>query len=256
MITEIDGLKTHFVCEGEGENILLLHGWGTGVKPFEALIKHLSPYYKVWAFDFPGFGGTEEPKEPMGVDEYLRFTLDFCAQNGISETVLLGHSMGGRIIIKLLGQESCPLTVKKAILTDSAGIKPKKTFKAKFRGRIYKIGKGFLSLKPVKAMFPKALDDLRDRHGSADYKAASPMMRQCLVKIVNEDLTGYLPEIKASTLLIWGVNDDATPLSDGELMEKLIPDAGLVKLENAGHFAFLEQWGTFARVIDSFLDIK
>ena len=52
-------------------------------------------------------------------------------------------------------------------------------------------------------------------------------MRQCLVKAVNEDLTDHLPNIKADTLLIWGDMDTATPLSDGRLMEKLIPSAGL-----------------------------
>ena len=81
-------------------------------------------------------------------------------------------------------------------------------------------------------------------------------MRQCLVKVVNEDLKPLLPRINPSTLLIWGENDDATPLSDGQIMEKEIPDAGLVTLKNAGHYAFLDQWFMFSRVIDSFLNIN
>lgn len=102
---------------------------------------------------------------------------------------------------------------------------------------------------------PNALDNLRKKNGSADYNAASPIMRQCLVKVVNEDLTPLISNIKASTLLIWGEKDDATPLSDGQLMEKLIPDAGLVVLENSGHYAFLEQGVRFCRIISSFFNI-
>ena len=70
---------------------------------------------------------------------------------------------------------------------------------------------------------------------------------------VNEDLTKRLPDVKVSTLLIWGEKDTATPLCDGQKMEKLIPDAGLVTLAGAGHFAFAEQWGQCRRVLDVFL---
>mgnify|MGYP005765608411 FL=1 len=80
-------------------------------------------------------------------------------------------------------------------------------------------------------------------------------MRQCLVRVVNEDLTHLLPSIKVPTLLVWGENDTDTPLSDAHLMEKLIPGAGLVTLKNAGHYAFLEQQYTFNRVVCSFLKI-
>ena len=84
-------------------------------------------------------------------------------------------------------------------------------------------------------------------------QAASPVMRQTMVRCIAEDLTPLLPEIAASVLLIWGETDTATPLSDGQLMEKKIPDAGLVVLPGAGHFAFAQQWGLCSRVLDSFL---
>ena len=107
----------------------------------------------------------------------------------------------------------------------------------------------------MKTLFPNALENLRNKHGSADYKAASPMMRQVLVNTVNEDLSALLPKCTPETLLIWGRNDDAAPLCDGERMEKEMPDAGLVTLDNAGHFAFIEQQFIFLRVLSSFLGI-
>ena len=81
-------------------------------------------------------------------------------------------------------------------------------------------------------------------------------MRATLVKVVNEDLTELMPSVKCPALLIWGRNDDATPLSDGQLMEKLMPESALVVFENAGHYSFLEQQAQFLRVLASFMNIQ
>jgi pimeloyl-ACP methyl ester carboxylesterase len=93
------------------------------------------------------------------------------------------------------------------------------------------------------------------KHGSADYRAASPMMRQVLVKTVNEDLSPLLPKCTAETLLIWGRNDDATPIEDGQRMEKEMPQAALVTIENAGHFAFIDQQYLFMRVLAAYIGL-
>ena len=71
-------------------------------------------------------------------------------------------------------------------------------------------------------------------------------------KCVNEDLKHVMPKIKAPTLLVWGVEDTATPLSDAKIMEKLIPDAGLVAFDNCGHYSFLDNPIGFKAVIKSF----
>jgi pimeloyl-ACP methyl ester carboxylesterase len=78
-------------------------------------------------------------------------------------------------------------------------------------------------------------------------------MRAILSKVVNEDLKHVMPNIKAPTLLIWGENDTATPLSDAKTMEKLIPDAGLVSFAGCGHYSFLDNPVQFAAVLTSFL---
>lgn len=104
-------------------------------------------------------------------------------------------------------------------------------------------------------LFPDALNRFQKKFGSADYAAASPVMRGSLVKAVNEDLEPLLPQITAETLLIWGDKDTATPLSDGRKMEKQIKGSGLVVFSGAGHYSFLEQPYLFAKVIKSFLNI-
>ncbi len=77
-------------------------------------------------------------------------------------------------------------------------------------------------------------------------------MRQTLVRLLHEDLTDCLPKIQASVLLIWGDLDTATPLADAKVMEKAIPDAGLVVLEGAGHFFLCGKVGQCSRVLDAF----
>lgn len=91
--------------------------------------------------------------------------------------------------------------------------------------------------------------------GSADYNAAeNPILRATLVKVVNDDLRPILPRIAAPTLLIWGTQDRDTPLADGRLMERLIPDSGLVEFVGAGHFSYLDQLDKFCRVVTHFVE--
>ena len=80
-------------------------------------------------------------------------------------------------------------------------------------------------------------------------------MKAVLSKVVGEDLRRVLPSIKAPTLLFWGTADTATPLSDALIMEKLIPDAGLVKVEGGTHFSFLEAPALYSSVLASFFGI-
>ena len=224
--------------------VLFLHGWGAPAATYQLLLDHLATYCRVVAPDLPGFGGSAEPETPWSVDDYVEWTLAFAGALGLERVILMNHSFGGRISIKLLSRRPVPLTVERAVFMDAAGIRPKGTLK--YYVKVY-------SYKAMKRLLPGLARKMQGKAGSADYRNASPLMRQTMVKCINEDLTHLLPQIGVSTLLIWGSADTATPLSDGQLMEKTIPDAGLVVLEGAGHFAFAQQWGLCSRVLDSFL---
>ena len=254
MYTEIGGLKIRYLIEGQGDDILLLHGWGCKIEVYTQLINHLSRNHRVIVPDLPGFGESGEPKEPWDASAYADFVFAFAKELNLSSVTLMGHSNGGRVILKMMERESIPFSIKKIVLLDSAGVVPKKSVKQKLKQRIYKIGRTILSLKPVTMLFPDALENLRRKNGSADYNAASPIMRQTLVKLVNEDMTHLCGKIAAPTLLIWGENDTATPLSDGQLLERLIPGSGLVTVKGAGHYSFLEQPQFVHRVLDSFFN--
>lgn len=218
------------------------------------LINSISTYSNVYCLDMPGFGESQEPDTSWNLDNYVTFVIDFLKSQNIKEVDLIGHSNGGRIIIKLMNQKNLNIKVNKIILIGSAGIVHEKTLLQNIKIKTYKICKKVLEFKPIKAVFPNLIIKLKNAFGSEDYRNASPIMKQTLVQLVNCDLRDLLPNINVPTLLIWGVNDTATPISDGELMEKLIPDAGLVKLENCSHYVFLERAAYVNTIISTFLN--
>ena len=249
------GLNINYFDKGEGEPVVLLHGWGSNISLFGSMTEVLSKKYRVIAMDMPGFGGSDEPKEAWDVDRYTDFVIEFLSDFGFDKITFLGHSFGGRVIIKMFERESLPFEIDRLILTGSAGVVPKKTPKQIRRQKIYKMTRRIYSSKLVTKLFPNALESLRRKNGSADYNAASPLMRQVLVKVVNEDLVHIFPMVTPSTLLIWGRNDTATPLADGKLMEKLMPASALVVLDNSGHYAFLDEMFAFNKILASFMNI-
>lgn len=259
MIKEIDGINVNYEIKGQGDYVFLLHGWGSNLGLFSAVADIISQKYTVVSLDFPGFGQTPEPPEVWDVSKYAEFTSKFISSFGCGEVILLGHSFGGRVILKLTEIESLPFRMKKVIFVDSAGVMPVRSKKQNFRTRIYKIGKKILSLYPVKKLFPDALEALKRKFSSADYANASELMRGVLVKTVNEDLVYLMKNISCTTLLIWGENDTATPISDAHIFEKEISaagmDVGLAVIKNAGHYSFLEQPVVFGNIIKSFLKI-
>lgn len=255
MEIEVQGLKVNYLDSGNTDRpvVLFLHGWGAPVSTYALLTEYLSQSFRVIAPNLPGFGGSDEPKTDWTVDDYTDFVLEFLKSLGLSEVILMCHSFGGRISIKLLSRPEQPLTVKKAVFLDAAGIRPRRGMKYYFRVYTYKLGKKLISVPMIARLWPDLVEKVKKRSGSADYRNASPRMRAVMVRCIEEDLTAHLSKINASTLLIWGENDTATPLSDGQKMEALIPDAGLVTLHGAGHFGFLERWPQCQRVLDSFL---
>ncbi len=255
MFTTINGLKVNYREAGQGELVCLLHGWGANIELFDNIINVIAQKYHVVAPDLPGFGKSQEPPEVWTVDDFADFVTEFIKQFKADKVILLGHSFGGRIIIKLSNRKNLPFEITKNILVDAAGILPHRSLGYKFKVKTYKLVKKAFNLPLVSKLFPQALNRFQKKFGSADYAAASPIMRGCLVKAVNEDLEPLLSGIKAETLLIWGDKDTATPLSDGQKMEKSIKGSGLVVFQGAGHYAFLEQPMLFARVIKSFLNI-
>ncbi len=154
----------------------------------------------------------------------------------------------------MLSEQNLEFTVKRAVLIGSAGIVHKKTIKQKVKLGIVKIGKKLLGTKFALKIAPNALENFKKRFGSTDYRNATPVMRNTLVKLVNEDLKSKLKEINVPTLLLWGEKDTETPLEDAKNMEKEIPDAGLVTFKQCSHYVFLERPIQINNIIKKFME--
>jgi pimeloyl-ACP methyl ester carboxylesterase len=245
---DINGIRTRWRQAGTGPPVLVLHGWGAKIEAVDPIIRALSPQLTVFAVDLPGFGETALPPAPWGVADYADWTRALMDELGLDRPSIVAHSNGGRIAIHLAAHH--PEHVDKLILVDSAGIRPKRGLRYYRRVALAKTAKHaarFLG-RPGRALQQRVFA----RTASSDYANAGPL-RPTFVKLVNEDLTSLLSQIRASTLLIWGDQDDATPLSNGQTMERLIPDAGLVVLKGAGHFSYIDQPQRFGRVATHFL---
>lgn len=252
----IDGIKINYEIAGEGQDIFLLHGWGTQIGLYRGLINFLSRKNRVIALDMPGFGKSEKPPVSWGVPEYAEFVSKFIKATASKDSsgklpILMGHSFGGKIIIYMTANKL--VEARKLILFGSAGVKPKREAKYYIKVYSYKLFKKIALSKPFKGILGGMFEKYRNRAGSQDYKNAEGVMRESLVKVLNQHLTDIMPKIKIPTLLIWGENDSATPVSDGKLMEKLIPDSGLVVLKNAGHYAYAEKHHEFCLIVDNFI---
>jgi pimeloyl-ACP methyl ester carboxylesterase len=246
---DIDGIRTRYRRAGDGPDVLVLHGWGARIEAVTPIIDALARQCTVYAPDLPGFGETgPPPQQPWGVTDYAAWTRALMGELGLGRPSIVGHSRGAAIAIKLAADH--PELVDKLVLVDAAGIRPARTWRHRRRVAAAKLSKHASRL--LGAPCRRWRERVIERNASEDYKRAGEM-RPTLVRLVNEDITELLPLVKASTLLVWGDRDDATPLSDGQTMERLIPDAGLVVFEGAGHFSYLDERRRFGVVASHFL---
>lgn len=230
--------------------MVFLHGWGGSVQSFKGLYDHYKNHFKVIAFDFPGFGESDEPKTVWSVGDYSDFLVGFLNQLEIENPIIVAHSFGARVTFKAADR----IKYHKLILTGAAGIKPKRKLSYYLKVYSYKTMRKLSQTKLFHGWLGPKVEAYKKRAGSSDYRQASPIMRGVLSKSVNEDLRDYFKYIDAPTLLIWGDMDTATPLENGQLMEEMIKDAGLVVFEGCTHFAYVEQMARFISIIDNFTE--
>lgn len=250
--TEIDGVRMHYRAEGpeDGPALVVMHGWGCNADIMRSITATAAATHRTYTIDFPGFGQSTEPPEVWGVEQYTRYIEKFIDGLGHERVSLLGHSFGGRVGILYSSRHD---NVDKLILVDAAGIKPRRSLKYYMKVYGFKTGKFLANTFLPADRAAKLTDKWRGKSGSSDYNNATPRMRAILSRCVNEDLKAVMPRIKASTLMIWGENDTATPLSDAKYMEKHIAGSGLVSFPGCGHFSFLDNPVQFAAVLRSFL---
>jgi len=234
----VQNLDINYIQYGEGKDILLLHGWGQNIEMMKPLGDNFCDRFRITILDFPGFGESEEPKETWTIEKYVCLLEELSKKLNIKKPIVIGHSFGGRVAIKFSSRNP----IEKLVLFGSPCIRIQENLPLSV-----KILKKIKKLPGMNGIG----EYMKQFIGSRDYKAASPIMRQTLVEVVNEDLSKYAREIDAPTLLIWGTNDEEAPLNDAKELEKIMLDAALITMPGT-HYAYLENLGQVVNILNNF----
>lgn len=231
------------------ETIVILPGWGETKNTFYEIINYLQEYYTIYLIIYPGFSGSPFPPHDLSMFDYAEAVIHFLNTLKIKSPYVIAHSFGGRIAILLSSRYA--IHIKRLILMDSAGIKPKRTLKKRVRTLLYKFLQSCADLLSEKRR-KKVKQTLFKKFASTDYFNLSPNMRNTFKQIVNLDLTKYLPYIGTETLLIWGEKDLDTPIKDAYKMKKKIRGSEIITFVNGSHFCYLENPYVIIKIILSF----
>ncbi|MBI4038170.1 alpha/beta hydrolase [Candidatus Daviesbacteria bacterium] len=203
------------------ETIVLLHGWGGSKKSLAALADELKKSFNVLNLELPGFGDTQEPKFVWGIKDYAKYVVEQAQKQGAYNFHLFGHSFGGQVAAQVALSD--PDKLKKLILCGAAVVR-KKSGLIKLKIKTAKLLKN--------TPFPLILSFLMRR---SDYQKASPQMKKIMNKVLQEDLTQKLTQIKSPTLILWGEKDSYTSLPQAYLIHQKIPNSKLKIFKDLRH---------------------
>ena len=205
---------------GDSPRVLALHGWARTRADWLPALEGVSAL----AVDLPGFGASPPPPTAWGSRDYAELLAPLLADGGWT---VAGHSFGGRVAVQLAA--GWPDLVSKVVLTGVPLLRAPSSGKAPLAFRLAKRAHGLGLLSDAR------MEEQRRKRGSADYRAAQGVMRDTLVRLVNEDYRDLLPGIPAPVEMVWGAGDTAAPVGMAREAQGLLPHAALAVSESSGH---------------------
>lgn len=242
MVNYIKNLKVHYTFHNINADttIVLLHGWGQNIEMMDFIAEPFYKEYNVLIIDLPGHGKSEEPKTVWSLEDFAIMVNNLVKSLSLKHITLIGHSFGGKISIIYAAKYEVDNLILLASPYKVAITKL--SLKTKIFKRICKI-----------KCLSKYTEKLKKKVGSTDYRNATPMMRNILVKHINTDVTDFCKKITAPTIIIWGTNDTTIGIENAYELEKLIKDSAVIPFVGGTHFAYLENRGKTIAIIDSLL---
>lgn len=213
--------------------VIALHGWGRSGGDFAGILAD----HDGLAVHLPGFGPAPAPPRAWSSADYAAALAQ--ALEGMGPLVVVGHSFGGRIAVRLAA--TYPHLVSALVLTGvpltrvSAPSRPKPLF------RLAK------ALYRAKLIPESVMESARGKYGSQDYRAASGVMREILVTVIQEDYLEDATRISCPVSMVWGELDTPAPVAAATKALDFFPSATLRVVAGAGHL--LE--GTLEREVAS-----
>ncbi|MBO4563473.1 MAG: alpha/beta fold hydrolase [Clostridia bacterium] len=254
--------KVHYIQQGKGEDLILIHSVGQSLYTFRELISRLSSKFRVTALDLVGFGYSEKPYYfNYTPDEMAEFIERFMEALDINWAHMFGFSMGAGYVINFA--KRFPDKVGRIVLLSPGGITAEMPSSIRsIDNRIFGgIAARMLSYKSVKKMLGECFfdltnhtDDLVDEY----YKPiATPeskrVIRTCVSFYDDEEVIRNLRDINAETLILWGSEDKWHPTDMANLFQAVMPNVKYTLVRNAGHLAHEEKAERIAQLIKMFI---
>lgn len=242
-----EGKFKYIETQGEGPNLLLLHGLFGALSNFEGIIEHFKKTHNVVVPILPIF---ELPIRKVSVTGLVDYVVDFVNYKEYEKVNVLGNSLGGHI--SLLYALAQPDKISSIILTGSSGL-----FESAMGTSFPKRGDyDFIKTKTeatfyrpevaTKELVDEVFDIVNDRNKAIRVIATAK-------SAVRHNLGDKLHQIEAPTLLVWGRQDNITPAFVGEKFHELIENSRLVFLEECGHAPMMEHPEVFNKHLEDFL---
>jgi pimeloyl-ACP methyl ester carboxylesterase len=252
----IGTIKTTYLLCGNGKPVIFLHGAGAGAVTWYPSINTISKNFQVVAPDIVGYGESDKPNAPYDRPYFSNWLKDFMKELKISKAHIVGLSQGGAIALQFAIENT--EIVDKLILVNAAGLGAKVSFWPLI-GTIWmnsfpssmanSFNSRFLLHKPINRdpnHIGYSIAVLKYKGG----KNAFQQGRGTAVSKISEEL---LKQIKNETLIIWGKEDKLFPVEYGEAAAKIMPNAKLHLIEDAGHLPLMDQPEIFNKILDDFL---
>lgn len=219
--------------------LFILHGWAIdphNQKKWQFLIQQLKKIsLNVKFLETPGL--SQKLDQVWQLNDFVAWLKK--ETEAEKEFILLGHSFGGQIAARFTALY--PAKVKKLILIDSAGIRDHSFFIEAKRLIFYLLAKtgktliswlAFIKLAALQELLRKILYQLAREK---DYYQAPPLLRKTMTQVIQEEISADLEKINCPTLIIWGENDQSTPLKLGRQMQVKIKNSQLKIVAGARH---------------------
>ncbi len=222
------------------KKIFIIHGWTYNLDKWANVTvslksRGLEPVF----LKVPGL--TEPSDKVWDIDGYINW-LD--TQIGSEpKPIVIGHSNGGRIA--LCFAQKHPGRLGQLILIDSAGIahnERRSVVKLNVLKVLSKVGKVFAYVPVVRKAFYRLI-------GAQDYLNAPPNMKLTMRNMLAVDQNIDLGAVKLPVTIIWGRDDEITPLTDGQKMQAAIAGSTLHIVDGARHAPFFTSPDEVAKII-------
>jgi 2-hydroxy-6-oxonona-2,4-dienedioate hydrolase len=250
------GARVHYVEEGTGAPLILIHGLADDVTIWDSVIPALSARFHVIALDQIGFGRSDKPLLNYRVSTFVDFLGGFLAELKIDRASLVGNSLGGWVAAAFVLAH--PERIERLVLCDAAGY----AALAKTMDRRALSALRLASREDIRYLGALTFHDKRFYQDTdAIFKQRvtagdSYTVGQFLDSMVRGDdiLDNRLRMINRPTLVIWGRDDKLIPLSFGKRFHHEIANSRLRIIDNCGHIPQVECPKEFATAVLQFLD--